>query len=335
MKNLYVVSSPFQCINAIEAKVQLGLKNNILIAVYYSHDGDEIALQMREVIKLSDWDEVIEVGLGRKRSKYLEYMSVIKKLKKHSYDNVFVGHFAQFQTVLLSNLSINNIYSIDDGLVTLKLHEEELNPNLKSNIKLSKKIKMLRYSVFGLKTSFDKKRINYFTMFDLKPYYNESIVKNEFTFMKEYSYANKRKDPNIVYFLGQPIYEYGVIEKRKYLEFIEFIKNDFKKRNIVVYYVPHRRESSLKDIETFEDEYFKIKKISKSIEIYLLTADILPSAVYSFMSTALFSVKSIFNIDATAVYLKKELLFKEQNIIEDTYKELSNEGVKILKIEHI
>ncbi len=80
MKNLYVVSSPFQCMNAIEAKEQMGLSNNILIAVYYSHDGDEIALQMREVIKLSDWDEVIEVGINKKRSKFFEYLSVISFL---------------------------------------------------------------------------------------------------------------------------------------------------------------------------------------------------------------------------------------------------------------
>jgi len=66
MKNLYIVSSLFQCISAMEAKTQLGLDDNILIAIYYSKDGEKTYEQMREVFKLSRWDEVIEIGLEKK-----------------------------------------------------------------------------------------------------------------------------------------------------------------------------------------------------------------------------------------------------------------------------
>ena len=93
MKNLYIVSSPFECICAIEAKTQLGLDGNILVAIYYSKDGERTYEQMREIFKLSSWDEVIEIGLERKKSKYFEYISIIKKLKKDTYSTIFAGHF--------------------------------------------------------------------------------------------------------------------------------------------------------------------------------------------------------------------------------------------------
>jgi len=72
---------------------------------------------------------------------------------------------------------------------------------------------MLRYSLLGLKTDFDRKKINYFTMFDLEPYYGETIIQNQFIFMKTFV-ANKKTDNEIVYFIGQALYDEKIIEKK-------------------------------------------------------------------------------------------------------------------------
>lgn len=334
MRNLYIVSSPFQCISAIEAKTQLLLENNVIVAVYYSNDGDETHIQMREILKLSDWNEVIEIGLERKKSKYFEYISIIKKFKKYKYKNIFIGHFGQFQTVLLSNLITNKIYTLDDGAATLKWHKSELNPNFKNHLKISKKIKMLRYSLFGMKTYFDRKKINYFTMFDLKPYYGEIIVQNEFIFMRRHI-ANKKVDNSTVYFIGQPLYGEKLVEKNAYFEFLEKIKAYFVKHNIKVIYIPHRREQSLEEFSNITDSYFEIKKLSTSVEIHLLKLDVLPIGIYSFYSTAIFSIQKIFKIDTISVYLNSEYLNYNQDGIENVYNEFKNNNIKILKLEDL
>lgn len=331
MKNLYVVSSPFQCISAIEAKTQMVTMHNILVVVYYLKDGIDVVKQIRETLNITQWEDVIEIGVDKKKSKYFEYISIIKKLKKSIYDNIFIGHFGQFQTTLLSNLKINRIYAIDDGILTIKLHKTELNPNLKNSRSLAKNIKMLRYSLLGLKTTFDKTRVNYFTMFDLEAYYGELIVKNNFIFMKKYS-LNKRRDDRVAYLLGQPLYDSGFLEKERYLYFLKSIKNFLKERGMTVLYIPHRREKNIEYLKYLEDEDFKIKNLYMPIELYLLKSDILPMEIYSFISTALFSIQKIFFIKTAAVYIEKEFLLCNHENIEKTYDELKDYGVHILKV---
>jgi len=313
-------------------KTQFRLKDNILLVVYYLNDGDKIISQMRETFKATAWDEIIEIGVKKKKSKYLEYISIIKKLKKSRYENLFTGDFGQFSTILISNLNIDNIYAIDDGIGTLKWHEKELNPNLENNIKFSKKVKMLRYSFLGLKTLFDKKRINYFTMFNLKPYYGELIVKNKFLFMKEY-FSNMEVDECTIFFLGQALLEDGWVSKKDYLMFLEYIKNYFKIKNITIFYIPHRRERNIKDLDYLIDEYFKIKNFSIPVELYLFNAEVLPNGVYSFMSTALYSIQEIFSINTTAFYIPQEYILANNNDIENRYSELRDNNVQILELK--
>lgn len=331
MKNLYIVSSPFQCISAMEAKTQLGLDDNILIAIYYSKDGEKTYEQMREVFKLSRWDEVIEIGLEKKKSKYFEYLSIIKKLKKDTYNIIFTGHFGQFQNILLSNLKTNQVFALDDGAATLRWHKSELNPNIENQIKFSKKIKMLRYSLLGLKTDFDRKKINYFTMFDLEPYYGETIIQNQFIFMKTFV-ANKKTDNEIVYFIGQALYDEKIIEKKVYFDYLEKIKRYLVAQNKKIIYIPHRREENLEDLSYLRDDYFEIQRLPTSVEIYLLGLDVLPCGIYSFYSTALFSIYKIFGIEATAVYINNDLLKIYKEGTENAYNEFKKSGIEILEL---
>jgi hypothetical protein len=333
MKNLYLVSSPFQCISAIEVKTQLNLNDNILVVIYYLKDGNSVISQIRETLKVTHWDKIIEIGIEKKKSKFSEYVSVIKKLKKDSFRNLLTGDFGQFSTILMANLKISNIYAIDDGIGTMKWHEKELNPNLENSVKFSKKIKMLRYSLFGLKTFYDKKRINYFTMFDLQPYYGEKVIKNEFNFMREYALC-KNQDNNVVYFLGQALLEDRWVEKKCYLEFLKSIKYYFKSKEIIVYYIPHRREKNLKDLDCLVDEYFKIKSFSVPIELHLLNAETLPFKVCSFMSTALYSIQKIFAIKTSAFYINQEYIIANHDDIENRYNELKNSGVEIVVLKN-
>lgn len=332
IQNLYVVSSPFQCISAIEAKTQLGLNNNnILVSINYLKDGKENHLQMREILKLTNWDEIIEIGIEKKRSKLFDYISVIKRLKKFTFNYVFIGHFSQFQTILLSNLKIDKIYSIDDGVATLQLHKGQLNPLLKEKISFSKKIKMLRYSLVMLKTSFDKQRINYFTMFDINAYYGENIIINKFEFMKSY-FINKTIDENSIYFLGQPMYDDGCLSKENYILYLEKIKNYFMNKNKSMMYIPHRREVDIECLKSLEDKNFMIKKTHTAIEVYFLSLDILPKEIYSFVSTALISMQKIFNIKTKAFYIEQEILLKNKQAIQELYAEFKNNDIEVIKI---
>jgi hypothetical protein len=333
IKNLYLVSSPFQCISAIEAKKQLNLNNNVLVVIYYLKDGNSVISQIRDTLSVTQWDEIIEIGIEKKKSKFSEYISAIKKLKKESFKNLLAGDFGQFSAILMANLKIENIYAIDDGIGTMKWHENELNPNLENYVKFSKKIKMLRYLLFGLKTSYDKKKINYFTMFDLRPYYGEKIIKNEFTFMRDYV-LSKKQNNGVVYFLGQALLEDKWVKNKDYIQFLKFIKNYFVLQNIKIVYIPHRREKNLKDLDCLIDENFEIKSLSLPVELYLFSVDKFPFAVCSFMSTALYSIQKIFAIKTMAFYINQKDILENHDDIENRYNELKSSGVEIVELKN-
>lgn len=334
MKNIYIVSSPFQCISAIEAKTQFNLKDNLLIAIYHLKDSDTIVTQMRETFGVSQWDEVIEIGINKTKSKYFEYLDVIKKVNTTNYDNLFVGNFGQFPMILMSNLSVNKIYAIDDGMGTIQLHKNELNPFKEQKKGFLKSIKLLRYSLLNLKTSFDKKRLNYFTMFDLKPNHTEEIILNKFGFMKGYS-SSKIIDTNIVYFIGQAIAEDGWISKNAYIKLLKKIKNYYSSLGLKIIYIPHRRETQLDIINTFIDDTFKIEKHTLAIELHLLKIKVLPIEISSFMSTALYSIQKIFPIQTKAFFIAKQDLNISHKMIEKRYNELKDNGSTIIEVESI
>jgi len=331
VKNLYIVSSPFQTLCATEAKFHFQTKNNILLIVNYSKDSHDNIHQIQNIVQLSSWDEIIIIGESSKESKYKEYMKNIFTLKKYKYEFIFVGHFGQFQSILLANLVYKNLYVIDDGVITLELHKKELNPFVKKKReKFLKRVKFLRYKIFALRLNFDKKKINYFTMFALQAYYGEKIVHNNFIFMKQLL-QDKQRDKSFIYFLGQPLFP-SLIKEDDYIEALANVKRFFQEKHIKVIYIPHRRESHLESIASLEDDFFTIEKFSDIIEAELLKKDVLPMGIYSFLSTALFSLSSIYDtLEIAAFELEIEKFLTKKEAIVNVYKTLEDNNISIIR----
>ena len=334
MKNLYLISSPFQALCATEAKEYFQLRNNVALIVNYSNDSDRNLKQIENIMALSQWDEIITIGKQSNTSKYREYIVRLFKLKRDKYKNIFIGHFGQFQHVLLSNLDYQKVYVIDDGVLTLELHKNELNPFRKKHpIKFSKQLKNLRYRLFGFDVEFDKRKLNYFTLFKLEQYYGEEIITNNFHFLKKYI-NEKAQDIKVVYFLGQPLIG-DVVSRESYIKNLTSVQQYFKNQGKKTVYIPHRRESKdLKYIEEMEGEYFSIKRPHNIIELFLLEENLLPYGVYSFFSTAIFSLKAIYNdkIEIAAFEIKNDELLHNHNKIKNIYTTMKDNNISVLSV---
>ena len=228
MKNLYLISSPFQALCATEAKEYFRLNNNIALIVNYANDSSENIQQIQNIIALSQWDEIIIIGAEIKNSKYKEYLKRLFLLKKYIYENIFVGHFGQFQHIILGSLDYKKSFVIDDGVITLDLHKNELNPFRDKKQKILKKLKTLRYRIFGFTPIFDKEKLHYFTIFKLQSYYGEEIIFNKFLFLKKHL-ENKKQDLDSVYFLGQPLMP-DLMSLEDYIKNLMYVQKYFYKR---------------------------------------------------------------------------------------------------------
>lgn len=333
MRSLSIVSSPLQLINAIEAIQHFKTQDNSLVIVYYSNDSFQSVQQLKTLISFYPWSMVYEVGGEKKGSKFLEYLKLLFNFKKQSYDYCFVGHFGHFQMNSLANLHVQHIYCIDDGVATLFYHTTLLNPSVVVKKKWSQKVKDIRFKFFGFKVHMNKDRINYFTMFNLKPLHKELIIKNDFKYIKKYQKLQQSIDPHLVYFLGQPLVDVQFMNLEVYIEYIKAIKKYFREKDMKIMYIPHRKETLLDELKVLEDDFFYIQPLSEGIELFLIKAYVIPAIVVSFVSTALFTLSKLFDsIMVQAIQIDTQCLLRNAENWDHFYEMAREDGIDLIEI---
>lgn len=290
--NLFLITSPLQLINAIEAKAHFKLTSNILVVIFTEHESKN-KKQISRLIKDEEWDEVIRFDqrLKNTKSTFLRQIKLVKLLQKKSYDMLFCGDFSSINKMIIANVEKKKVYLMDDGAVTINRYLNELGIKYSDQkVPLKKKVRQWRFNLFGLKT-IPTDTINMFTSYNLAPHGNEEIVRNELKYFKETFLAEAIVD-NTVYFLGQPLSEIHVIQRVSYLNYIQAIKNYYDTKNIV--YIPHRAEDVIDDIMAMEDEQFKVVYTELPIELEFITTNRYPLQICSFFSSALFTLNIIY-----------------------------------------
>ena len=135
---------------------------------------------------------------------------------------------------------------------------------------------------------------------------NENKQSNSFKNLKKFIISkNKIKNPHSV-IVGQNIVELGIASKEKYLR---FLNHALKTANYTKIYIPHRYELD-SNLNIYKEELgLKIIELRLPIELIEYELDIELKEVYSLYSTAVFSLKNIY--DQTSLYsynLRKENL---------------------------
>ncbi|MDD2699108.1 MAG: polysialyltransferase family glycosyltransferase [Arcobacteraceae bacterium] len=274
LKNLFIIRSPIQVINALEAINYFQLTNNVVILIYNSLDTN--TKQIKELLNNYNWLEIIELEDGKK-SKFFDYVKLIKRLKVDSYNYLFFGNFGSIQRAIIANVMKNNVFYLDDGTATVRFY----NNFFKNNRINSYDSRMLRFLFFGLKIKI-KDTINFFTYFDLKPF-NNVIIKNTLSYFKKTYFFESKKD-DLIYFLGQPLERF--LDLDIYKKVLLKLSKKYKQKFI---YIPHRAETNVmrKEIKKLQNDLFEIKFIDVPIEVYFIQERIVPDKVFSFFSTAL------------------------------------------------
>ena len=322
-KNIFIVRSPLQIINAIEAKEHFRLHNSVLVMLFNkSHINTK---QMKDVMGFSTWDEVVEYAPNRKNSALLEQVKLIKKLKKDNYNYMFSGDFGTINQVLIANLGAEKIYLIDDGTATIFIHEK-LNQNRK--VKTSKKLKLLRYNLFGLKSRI-RNRINFFTCFNLKQIANEEITINKYEYIQSHYLKTLQKDKK-TYLLGQNLTEANYMDDSTY---VSYVKNIIQRYEGEIIYMPHRSEIISEELKALCNNKFKLQENNGPIELMFLQKGDYPFRIISFFSSALFTLSRIFpDTSIEAIKIKSDDLLSRQDIVTTAYDFFNNTPVKKIDI---
>jgi hypothetical protein len=312
--NLFIVFSPLQIINAIEAIHHFKCDNNTIV-INYKPRQDQNNTQMDVLAKYHKWDEEIRIGDGSRKSKFFSYIKIIRLLKRKSYNYVFVAGFTSAIYTIVANLNKNKLFFMDDGVGTISAYNDVFAPNKKIKLRL----KHIRFWPFGIKTKLTDK-INIFTYFDLQTLPHISVIPNRLKWFSE-NYTNNLVKDEKIYFLGQPHDDSSKVYS-KTLEY--FIKNQECK----VVYIPHRFEKINKSLELmFKQNLVEVRLVNMPIEMYFLINKIRPNIVAGFYTSAFFVLLLLY---PTVNYQAVVSLSYNSHAIKDIYKRLADAGVEVL-----
>jgi len=341
-KNLFIISSNLQFINAMEAVEYFKLDNIIFLFINISIE--EIIINFYTSIFNNIKYNFYFYKKGLLSD--VNNIKIINNLKKYNYNYIFLGYFSHQNRLISCNLLYKNLFLIDDGTYTIILHKELFfkeffgTSMLITNKYRNKQklynfiffIKKLFYISFNLKNDFKSYELNFFTIYNLKKTKNEKIIYNNFFYLKnkisekKYSY-----DKHKVFFLGQALYNILDVSTDDYIFYIKKIIYLYKKSNISIIYIPHYREDNevLIKLSKFKSDYFEIKKIDIPIELYLINSSILPFKIASFFSSALFSIKILYPSISIESFIIENNRVKERLDIIEIYNRINDKKIKL------
>lgn len=320
LKNLFIVGTPLQLINAIEAIKHFKLSNNILVIVHRSLEANRI--QMNKLRDLYQWEKIIDIEYSHHTSIF-KYINLVKYLKKYSYKYIFISKLEVVPKIVIPNVTKEKVFLLDDGVLTISIYENQIKKN-----KINKyNFKELRFLFFGLKIKI-KDKINLFTYFDLRPTDSIEIIKNELNFLKETYLEGANRDSSTIYFLGHPSGKY--ISDYDYIESVFNLVKQYGKK---VVYIPHRGESKrMKEIFSSADNpLFDVREIHMPVELYFLENKIYPSHVIAYYSTALITLNMIYK-ECKFNFIPIAKRSSVHDPLINIYKIFSEEGIRELNI---
>lgn len=268
---LFLVESPFQLLCALEAEDHFKFSESyFLIRLSGEKRNDEQLLRLsNEFLKEKNY-KILFIRSKKKSLKDYARFFLYKGfffVRLLRAEKIFVGNIeSRFLNYLIKGISKNKIILLDDGAKTLIIHT--------------------KYA--------DNKCYNLFTIYDLMPYKNQKIYKNQFLRLKR-NFSNYEVETEVL-FLGTKLTELGFVTHQQYISYLKKIVDYFDTKKII--YIPHRGEdiNKLKTLQT-EIPQLSITKLNFPVELYGLNFFKKPSIVASFYSTALLTIKYIYNCD--------------------------------------
>ena len=263
MSKLYLIESPFQFLSALEAKYKFG-EGKFLIRYSGKKENDR---QLKNMIQFFDIKNLQEIKINVDKKIYDFIKLFYFRFKSFKENKFFVGNLESgFFNLLLKKVNKNNIILMDDGAKTIYIQ------------------------------NFFNEHYFYhlFTMFNLKPLRKQFVYINNFEYLK--SQLKDLNYSNEVIFVGSKLSELNIVSEREYLDVLLILLNKYK--NLV--YIPHREES-LEKLKKISNMGIKIEKTDLPIE--LIGIKKVPKKVISFYSTALISLKRIYEIESNFIKL--------------------------------
>jgi len=302
LKDIFVVSSPYQVLSAFEARLYFGSTSNILI-VSLPSDSDMISSrQICDVVERTAWDEVYFVYPQSSNKLYgvlKRWWILLRFMFLHNFNchRFFIGDFrVQWKHYLRSVVRPDEVILIDDGSASVGVFNDylsngELYP--KKDNALKEFFEKLLYFPFVLRRS-SSDNFAVFTSYSFPETSDITIFHNDFSNLKSlFSSSEKSINNSLVWFIGSPYSEKGVLEYDYEVEFLATCIRWLEEKGLEVTYVAHRFDSCKKLAFIRRALGIKVKQLALPVEVYALSGEEVPGSVAAVYSSVLETLPKI------------------------------------------
>jgi hypothetical protein len=325
--NIFVVESPLQLLNAIEARQHFGVKESDAVLIILEGASPQNAKDVMAMSAICRWAAIHNIA-GNTRAQFLQRLVSLNSLANQYRDaqRVFIGDIrSQFMRHIANRLAPATLFQVDDGAGVLSIRKSlDSTPRFS----LTDRIKMMG---FGFQLALPR-NINFFTAYDMTPFGTGEVVRNSYSFLRANMITARQDERH--FFLGTSLVEINIVSEKDYLDALKRIREATHYEDIV--YIPHRRECMGK-LALVGELGFDVVKVSGCIEVYFAKQGITPKSISSFYSSALINLELIFGdlIPLRAYRLCADKINAGYiDRIEDVYSYFStNTGIEIAMIE--
>jgi Fe-S-cluster formation regulator IscX/YfhJ len=270
---------------------------------------------------------------------YLQFNQVLQRRRAdrmaHNVgpvDNLFLGNYRRdydcHMRHIANRLRFNRLFVLDVGTDILRVNMDRkcdymsastpikaTSQNVLKRIKAGIKRAMLDWDTHGVSA------LTFFTSYDLMPYGQDSVVRNEYAYLK--SVVADAIATNEVLFVGQPLVDQGYITSETFRASISRIRDFFDGK--VLIYIPHPRESEAQ-LEVIRTLGLVIKRFSAPFEHAVTFSGRRPHCIAAFFSSALENSAAIFGdtLVVRAFRLPEAVLKKDRSEVGQVYRNFTD-----------
>jgi len=276
---LFIISSPLQLMNAIEAVHHFHLKNLILFILHVKNP--RALAQMDKLKAMVPWSRVEYIHLPQTILERLMFVQQINRVKSSMplgrIDRIFVGDYGgDHMNHIVNSFKASEVYLLDDGMVvSFYQQNQETSQGLKVTLR-QKLYTLLGYKLMPIQHAF----------FSIYVVENAKVVENNYQFFR--AHIQEKQVQEMVYFIGQPLMELGIVPATRYPALLQRVLEYYAPKK--VYYIGHRNQERQQIEPMVEALGFIYREFSNPLELEMIDAIEIPSDFATFYSTALMTL---------------------------------------------
>ena len=342
--NIYLIESPLQLINAIEAASRRNnQRNHLYIALSGKKKTDSQIIAITNTFPWSDVTYVNRVYFNKNyhwitRAAKHYFISLSAKIKFKGVNTcIFIGEFRSYWMHLVTcTLNPDQRYLLDDGSISISIQKNYLSKNKSHPFEFALNIrniaKLLIYHPILILNR--NKTWNLFTSFDTPPNQKQIIEINNYEHLKS-NHNPSNFSEKFIYYFGSKYSESKIITFESEINFLKKIYQFHKTKNLPIKYIPHREDSRNK-IDAIKNLGYLIEEIEVPAEIFILENSSRIEIISGAYTTVLNNAKKIFpeiEILSFILPIDKTLDKKIKSGIENSYENLRKLGINTINVD--